>query len=94
MVGDTPFDAQAATGCGVKAVGVLTGGFEDHELRSAGCCTAVFSSLRQLRHWAERPADAAVGASSREPGRAAVRRGNSAANPALAVSSKRGLPWP
>jgi phosphoglycolate phosphatase-like HAD superfamily hydrolase len=25
MVGDTPFDARAATGCGVKAIGVLTG---------------------------------------------------------------------
>jgi phosphoglycolate phosphatase-like HAD superfamily hydrolase len=90
MVGDTPFDAQAATGCGVKAIGVLTGGFEDHELRAAGCI-AVFPSLRHLRHWAERPADAAVGAGSREPGRAPVRRGNSVANPALAVSSKKGI---
>jgi phosphoglycolate phosphatase-like HAD superfamily hydrolase len=34
MVGDTPFDARAATGCGVKAIGVLTG------------CTAVLPSLR------------------------------------------------
>jgi hypothetical protein len=45
MVGDTPFDARAATGCGVKAIGVLTGGFEYHELVVAGC-TAVFPSLR------------------------------------------------
>lgn len=90
MVGDTPFDAQAATGWGVKAIGVLTGGFEDHELHAAGC-TAVFPNLRHLRHWAERPANNAVGASSPERGGAAVRRGNSAANPALAVSSKQGI---
>jgi HAD superfamily hydrolase (TIGR01509 family) len=59
MVGDTPFDAHAAKGCGVKAIGVLTGGFEAHELLSAGC-TAVFPNLRPLQHWAERPVEAAV----------------------------------
>jgi phosphoglycolate phosphatase-like HAD superfamily hydrolase len=91
MIGDTPFDAQAATGCGVTAIGVLTGGFEDHELLAAGC-SAVFPSLRHLQNWAERPADlAASGASGREPARAAGLRGNSEANSALAVSSKKGI---
>jgi phosphoglycolate phosphatase-like HAD superfamily hydrolase len=91
MIGDTPFDAQAATACGVTAIGVLTGGFEDQALRAAGC-TVVFPSLRHLQQWAVQLADAtAIGASDRKRARAAVRRGNSAANHALPVSSKKGI---
>lgn len=37
VVGDSPFDAQAAIKAGVSAVGVLSGGFPENELRAAGC---------------------------------------------------------
>ena len=37
VVGDSPFDAQAAGRAGLRAVGVLCGGFSEAELRGAGC---------------------------------------------------------
>jgi HAD superfamily hydrolase (TIGR01549 family) len=36
-VGDTPYDAEAAGKAGVSAVGVLCGGFNENDLRKAGC---------------------------------------------------------
>ena len=36
-VGDTPYDAEAATKAGLLAVGVLCGGFPEADLRAAGC---------------------------------------------------------
>jgi len=36
-VGDSPYDAQAASKAGVKAVGVLSGCFTEKALREAGC---------------------------------------------------------
>jgi HAD superfamily hydrolase (TIGR01549 family) len=37
MVGDTPYDAEAARGAGVVAIGVLTGGFSKEILQASGC---------------------------------------------------------
>ena len=37
MVGDSPYDAQAAGRTGLQTLGVRCGGFADDELRSAGC---------------------------------------------------------
>jgi HAD superfamily hydrolase (TIGR01549 family) len=37
VVGDTPYDAQAAAKAGMRTVGVLCGGFPEGELRAAGC---------------------------------------------------------
>src|SRR5919107_3116801 len=37
VVGDTPYDAEAARKAGLKSVGVLCGGFPEAALRSAGC---------------------------------------------------------
>ena len=37
VIGDTPYDAIAATKAGIKAVGVLSGGFREEDLREAGC---------------------------------------------------------
>jgi HAD superfamily hydrolase (TIGR01549 family) len=48
MVGDTPWDVEAAQRAEVKTIGVLTGGFSDQELRDAGA-VAVFESLPELR---------------------------------------------
>ena len=37
VVGDTPWDAKAATKAGLPIIGVLCGGFPEEELRRAGC---------------------------------------------------------
>jgi HAD superfamily hydrolase (TIGR01549 family) len=48
MIGDTPWDVEAAERAEVKTIGVLTGGFSEQELRDAGAI-AVFESLVELR---------------------------------------------
>jgi HAD superfamily hydrolase (TIGR01509 family) len=48
MVGDTPWDVQAAKDAGVETLTVRTGGFGDDELRDAGAI-AVYESVAQLR---------------------------------------------
>jgi HAD superfamily hydrolase (TIGR01509 family) len=47
MVGDTPWDCEAARRAGVDTVTVLTGGFSEQELRDAGA-VAVFDSIEAL----------------------------------------------
>lgn len=37
VVGDTPYDAEAAGKVGLRTIGVLCGGFPETELRAAGC---------------------------------------------------------
>ena len=37
VVGDTPYDAEAAAKAGLRTVGVLCGGFPEDGLRAAGC---------------------------------------------------------
>ena len=37
VIGDTPHDATAARGAGLRIIGVLCGGFPESELREAGC---------------------------------------------------------
>ena len=37
VVGDTPYDAEAAGQAGLRTVGVLCGGFPEADLRAAGC---------------------------------------------------------
>ena len=47
MVGDSPWDVEAAARAGVGSLAVLTGGFSAEELRQAGAA-AVFESLPEL----------------------------------------------
>jgi HAD superfamily hydrolase (TIGR01549 family) len=47
LVGDTPFDCEAAARAGVPTVAVLTGGFSAAELRDAGA-VEVFESIAEL----------------------------------------------
>ena len=47
MVGDTTWDARAASNAGVPTIAVLTGGFAAQELRGAGA-VAVFESVVEL----------------------------------------------
>ena len=37
VVGDTPYDAEAAGKVGLRTIGVLSGGFPEAQLREAGC---------------------------------------------------------
>ena len=48
MVGDTPWDIEAARKAGLETVCVITGGFSEQELRDAGAA-AVFESVDDLR---------------------------------------------
>jgi HAD superfamily hydrolase (TIGR01509 family) len=57
MVGDTPWDVEAARRAGIETIGVLTGGFSADELREAGA-VQVFESIGELR---ERIGDTALG---------------------------------
>jgi len=48
MIGDTPWDIEAAKGAGIETICVITGGFSEQELRDAGA-VAVFESVEELR---------------------------------------------
>jgi HAD superfamily hydrolase (TIGR01509 family) len=37
VIGDTPYDVEAARGAGLRCIGVLSGGFAEADLRRAGC---------------------------------------------------------
>ena len=47
MVGDTPWDVEAAERAGIETICVITGGFSEQELRDAGA-RGVFESLVEL----------------------------------------------
>ncbi len=46
-IGDTPYDAKAAKSAGIRSVGVLTGGYSQADLHTAGC-SCVIRSLAEL----------------------------------------------
>jgi HAD superfamily hydrolase (TIGR01549 family) len=48
MLGDTPWDVEAARKAGLETVCLVTGGFSAQELREAGA-VAVFESLEEVR---------------------------------------------
>ncbi len=54
MIGDTPWDIEAASKAGVPTLAVITGGFSEQELHDAGA-RAVYESVAEL----ERQLDAA-----------------------------------
>ena len=54
LVGDSPFDMQAAAGAGVRPLGVLCGGFPEEDLRAAGaseCFNDPQALLENLERW-------------------------------------------
>ena len=54
MIGDTPWDIEAAGKANVETVTVVTGGFSPHELREAGAA-AVYESVEELRSHLDEP---------------------------------------
>ncbi|MGI4798831.1 MAG: HAD family hydrolase [Janthinobacterium lividum] len=47
VIGDTPYDAEAAAKAGLRTIGVLCGGFPEDSLRKAGCI-AIYDSPADL----------------------------------------------
>jgi HAD superfamily hydrolase (TIGR01509 family) len=47
VVGDTPYDAEAASKANLRTIGVLSGGFSAENLRQAGCI-AIYQNIADL----------------------------------------------
>lgn len=55
VVGDTPYDAEAARNAGLRTVGVLSGGFSEQALREAGCIAIYRDPEDLLRNYESSP---------------------------------------
>ncbi|HEX4748017.1 MAG TPA: HAD family hydrolase [Bryobacteraceae bacterium] len=55
VVGDSPYDAEAAKRAGLRSVGVRCGGFPEQDLRKAGCIAIYDGPEDLLLHYDETP---------------------------------------
>jgi HAD superfamily hydrolase (TIGR01509 family) len=55
VVGDTPYDAEAARKAGLRSIGVLSGGFPEEALRSAGCIAVYTGPADLLQRYDDSP---------------------------------------
>lgn len=55
VVGDSPYDAEAARKIGLRTIGVLSGGFPEEDLRKAGCITIYRNPAELLAHFDQSP---------------------------------------
>lgn len=55
VVGDTPYDAQAASKTNLRTIGVLCGGFPEEDLRKAGCMAIYRDPADILSQYDETP---------------------------------------
>ena len=55
LIGDSPYDAQAAGRAGMRCIGVLTGGFSGRELRQAGAIEVYNDIADLLRNYEDSP---------------------------------------
>jgi HAD superfamily hydrolase (TIGR01509 family) len=55
VVGDTPYDVLAANRAGVQAIGLLSGGFSEDDLRAAGALAVYKDAADLLAHWDSSP---------------------------------------
>jgi HAD superfamily hydrolase (TIGR01509 family) len=55
VVGDTPYDVEAAAKIHLATVGLLCGGWQEKELRQAGCVAVYRDPADLLDHYAESP---------------------------------------
>lgn len=55
VIGDTPYDAEAAAKAGLRTVGLLCGGFPEADLRSAGCVAIYRDPEDLLGRFAQSP---------------------------------------
>ena len=68
VVGDTPYDAEAAGKAGLRTVGFLSGGFPEEDLRAAGCVRIYAGAADLLARYDESPlgADSSRAAPARD----------------------------
>ena len=55
VVGDTPYDAEAAVKAGLKPIGLLCGGWSEAELRAAGCIATYHTPGDLLANYTSSP---------------------------------------
>lgn len=55
VIGDTPYDAEAASKAGLRAIGMLCGGFPERELLEAGCIAIYRDPAALLSAYGESP---------------------------------------
>lgn len=55
VIGDTPYDAEAAAKAGLRTIGVLCGGFPETDLRAAGCIALYRDPADLLAHYDDSP---------------------------------------
>jgi HAD superfamily hydrolase (TIGR01509 family) len=55
VIGDTPYDAEAAAKAGLRTVGLLCGGWSEDELRRAGCVAVFRDPADLLARYSESP---------------------------------------
>ena len=55
VIGDTPYDAQAAGKANLRTVGVLCGGWDEEELRQAGCIAIYRDPVDLLSRYDDSP---------------------------------------
>jgi len=78
VVGDSPFDIEAASRAGLESIGVLSGGFSNQVLIHAGCVAVYEDVADLLRHYDTTPIARRVARASRAVG---AERLGSAGNP-------------
>ena len=55
VIGDTPYDVLAAERAGIRAIGLLSGGFPEEDLRAAGAIAIYKDASDLLDRWDESP---------------------------------------
>ncbi len=64
VIGDTPYDAEAARQAGLATIGVLCGGFPEEALRAAGCIAVYRDPQHLLEDFARSPLAVGVAGAS------------------------------
>jgi phosphoglycolate phosphatase-like HAD superfamily hydrolase len=55
VVGDTPYDTEAAAKAGMRTIGLLCGGWSEDELKQAGCIILYKDVADLLAHYEDSP---------------------------------------
>jgi HAD superfamily hydrolase (TIGR01549 family) len=64
VIGDTPYDAQAARAAGLSTIGLTSGGFDEADLRAAGCIRVYRDIEDLLEHYDSSPIANLIGDST------------------------------
>jgi len=62
VIGDSPYDAEAAGKIAIRSIGVLSGGFPEEQLRSAGYIAIYKDCADLLANYAQSPLKNVAGA--------------------------------